>query len=55
MTRSKIALLALVAATLVSGPFAANAASFGDQGSHYVASGSAVVETGIDQAKGNIR
>ncbi|WP_170149678.1 hypothetical protein [Rhodoplanes roseus] len=46
---------ALATLALVSATGAANAAPLGDQGSHYVASGSAVVETGTDQAKGNIR
>jgi hypothetical protein len=55
MTRSKIALFALAAATLVSANGFANAAPYGDQGSHYVSSGAAAVESGVDQAKGNIR
>ncbi|WP_170149679.1 hypothetical protein [Rhodoplanes roseus] len=51
MTRIVFALATLA---LVSATGAATAAPFGDRGSHYVASGSAVVETGIDRAKGNI-
>lgn len=54
MTRSRIALLALAAAALVSAHGVADAAP-SDQGSRYVQSGSAVVETGVDQAKGDIR
>jgi hypothetical protein len=50
MTASKI-IFALAVAALVSTTGFANAAPFGDQGSHYVGS----VERGVDQAKGNIR
>jgi hypothetical protein len=48
-------IFALAAAALVSATGFANAAPYGDQGSHYVSSGSAAVESGVDQAKGNIR
>ena len=53
MNTLKIALVAL--ATLASAQSIVNAAPSGDQGSRYVETGHGAVETGFDQAKGNIR
>ncbi|MFL9826431.1 hypothetical protein [Rhodoplanes sp. SY1] len=53
MNTLKIALVAL--ATLASAQSIVNAAPYGDQGSRYVETGHGAVETGSDQAKGNIR
>ncbi|MDC7786122.1 hypothetical protein PQJ75_03530 [Rhodoplanes sp. TEM] len=54
MTASKIALFALAASVLASVQ-PVHAAPFGDQGSHYVQTRAGAVETGTDQAKGDIR